>query len=148
MLYFKRESYHRITVDAPFIIFTPMDQRYGMKQRGVFSITTLILGALQQKPLTKTKLMQQLMFNYSRIGSYCNFLIQRGLIEYDHTNNSYLITSKGTEILKLSRELASYLEPIHKMIEDYSFYIEDRRPEGYFISNNNNKIRLAKHPVR
>jgi predicted transcriptional regulator len=111
-----------------------------MKQRSTFSITTLILQALQQKPLTKTRLMQELILSYKRVGYYCDLLMRRGLIEYDLTNNTYLVTSRGSEILKLSEELAGYLEPIDQMIKKYSFYnIESH----YYPEYNDNKDKPA-----
>jgi predicted transcriptional regulator len=111
---------------------------YGMKQRGTFSITTLILQALQQKPLTKTRLTQELILSYKRVGYYCDLLMRRGLIEYDLTNHTYLVTSRGSEILKLSEELAGYLEPIDQMIKKYSFYIE-----SHYYPEYNNKDKPA-----
>jgi hypothetical protein len=50
--------------------------------------------------------------------------MRQGLIEYDLTTHTYSITPRGAEILKLSEELAGYLEPIHQMIEKYSFCVE------------------------
>jgi predicted transcriptional regulator len=106
-----------------------------MKQRSIFSITTLILLALQQKPSTKTRLMQVVMLSYNRIGHYCNLLTRQGLIEYDPTNHSYIITPRGTEVLKLAEELAEYLAPIDQMIKKYSSFIQTQYYPGYRISN-------------
>jgi predicted transcriptional regulator len=94
-----------------------------MKQRGTFSIMTLVLLALQQKPLTKTRLMQQVMLSYNRIGYYCDLLMRQGLIEYGSTNHTYVITPKGSELLRLAEELAGYLDPLDQMIKKYSCYI-------------------------
>jgi predicted transcriptional regulator len=112
-----------MTIDAAFIIYNayPICR---MKQRGTFSITTLILRTLEQKPLTKTRLMQELILTYKRVGYYCDLLMRQGLIEYNLTTHTYSITPRGAEILKLSEELAGYLKPIHQMIEKYSFCIE------------------------
>jgi predicted transcriptional regulator len=95
-----------------------------MKQRGTFSITTLILLALQQKPLTKTRLMQALILSYKRVGYYCDLMMHKGLIEYHPTNNTYVITPKGTEVLRLYQELACHLEPVDQMIKKYSYYMQ------------------------
>lgn len=95
-----------------------------MKQRGTFSITTLILLALQQKPLTKTRLMQEVMLSYNRIGYYCDLLMRQGLIEYGPTNHTYVITPRGAEVLRLAEELAGYLEPLDQMIKKYSCYMQ------------------------
>ena len=88
-----------------------------MKQRGTFSITTLILLTVQQKPLTKTRLMQTLILSYKRVSYYCDLLMHKGLIEYDPANRTYVITPRGTEILRLYQELAGHLEPIAQMIK-------------------------------
>jgi predicted transcriptional regulator len=95
-----------------------------MKQRGTFSITTLILLALQQKPLTKTRLMQTLILSYKRVGYYCDLLMNKGLIEYDRANHTYVITPRGAEILRLHQELAGHLEPVDQMIKKYSYYMQ------------------------
>jgi predicted transcriptional regulator len=91
-----------------------------MKQRGSFSITTLILLVLQQKPLTKTRLMQTLILSYKRVGHYCDLLMNKGLIEYDLANHTYFITPRGAEILRLYQELAGHLKPVDQMIKKYS----------------------------
>ncbi len=93
-----------------------------MKQRGIFSITTLILLALQKKPLTKTRLMQEVMLSYNRIGYYCDLLVAQGLIQYDPAKRSYSITSRGIEVVKLAEELAGYLTPLDQMIKKYVSY--------------------------
>ena len=126
----------RLTVNTAFIIYIYRVTE-SMKQRGIFSIMTLILLALQQKPLTKTRLMQQVMVSYNRIGHYCDLLTRQGLIEYEPTNHSYVITPRGTEVLRLAEELAGYLAPIDQMIKKYSSYTQAQTqyyPE-YRISN-------------
>lgn len=95
-----------------------------MKQRGTFSLTTLILLALQKKPLTKTRLMQEVMLSYNRIGYYCDLLMRQGLIQYCHANHTYIITPRGAQVLRLAEELAGYLEPIDRMIKKYSCYMQ------------------------
>jgi predicted transcriptional regulator len=114
-----------------------------MKQRGTFAITTLILLALQQKPLTKTRLMQTLILSYKRIGYYCDLLMRKGLIEYDLANHAYVITSKGTEILSLYQELAGHLEPVDQMIKKYSYCMHGGDYQEY-----RNSINLGKPAMR
>ena len=114
-----------------------------MKQRGIFSITTLILLALQQKPLTKTRLMQEVMLSYNRIGYYCDLLMCQGLIEeYGPTNHTYVITPRGAKVLRLAEELAGYLEPLDQMIKKYSCYMQggaDYPQQEYRNSINSDK---------
>ena len=102
-----------------------------MKQRGIFSITTLILLALQQKPLTKTRLMQEVMLSYKRIGYYCDLLMRQGLIGLGPTNHTYVITLKGAEVLRLYQELAGHLEPVDQMIKKYSYYMQGADYQEY-----------------
>ena len=111
-----------------------------MKQRGTFSLTALILLALQQKPLTKTRLMQEVMLSYNRIGYYCDLMMRQGLIGHGPTNNTYAITPRGTEVLRLAEELAGYLEPLDQMIKKYSCYME----AGGFRQEYRNRNNLAK----
>ncbi len=96
-----------------------------MKQRGTFSITTLILQALQQRPLTKTRLMQTLILNYPRVGSYCELLMRKGLIEYDLRIHAYVITPRGLEVLGLNRELAGYAGAD---LQEYAGRIDSSKP--------------------
>lgn len=120
-----------------------------MKQRGTFSITTLILLALQKKPLTKTRLMQEIMLSYNRIGYYCDLLMRQGLIEHDQANRSYAITSRGTEVVRLAEELAGYLRPLDQMIKKYTSYTPS--PYQYYpdhgINSNNDEGKPSLHQV-
>jgi predicted transcriptional regulator len=77
--------------------------------------------SLQQKPLTKTRLMQKVMISYKRIGYYCDLLMRQGLIEYDQAKHSYCITPRGLEVLRLAEELAGFLKPVDQIIKRYSF---------------------------
>ena len=72
--------------------------------------------------------MQTLILSYKRVGYYCDLLMRKGLIEYDLANHTYVITSKGTEILSLYQELAGHLEPVDQMIKKYSYYINLGKP--------------------
>ncbi|MDQ4100649.1 MAG: winged helix-turn-helix domain-containing protein [Thermoproteota archaeon] len=116
-----------------------------MKQRGIFSITTLILLALQKKPQTKTRLMQEVMLSYNRIGYYCDFLMRQGLIEYDQANRRYVITSRGAEVVRLAEELAGYLRPLDQMIKKYTSYTSS--PYQYYLDHSiNNDSHESKNP--
>ena len=119
-----------------------------MKQRGSFAITTLILLALQKNPLTKTRLMQEVMLSYNRIGYYCDLLMAQGLIDYDQEKRSYAITSRGAEVLRLAEELAGYLKPIDRMIKQYSsLYSESPRYYPDYSTNTNDVDKLSMHQV-
>lgn len=131
-----------MTVNSTFIVYETLFYEY-IKQRGTFSITMLILQALQQRPLTRTRLMQTLILSYNRVGSYCDLLMHKGLIEYDLHNHTYVITPRGLEVLRLNRELARYLEPVDQMIKKYSNYIQEADLQEY--AGNINPSRLTMH---
>jgi predicted transcriptional regulator len=102
-------------------LFMHIADNYIMKQRGKFSLTTLILSAVTSagdKGITKTKLMQELVLNHSRINRYCGHLVSADLITCD-SGTRYRITQKGAQYLRLSQELADYILPIHEMIVKY-----------------------------
>lgn len=95
-----------------------------MKQRGPFSICTLMLMALYRKPMTKTRIMQELILTYARTKKYLDILAKQGLIMYDINDHTYQLTAKGNEILKLNHQLADHLPPVKEMIRKYSYFME------------------------
>ena len=95
-----------------------------MKQRGPFSICTLMLMALYQKPMTKTKVMQELILTYARTRKYLDILTKQGLIMYDINDRTYRLTAKGNKVLKLNQQLADYLPPVREMIRKYAYFME------------------------
>ena len=95
-----------------------------MKQRGPFSICTLMLMALYQKPMTKTKIMQELILTYARTNRYLDILMRQDLIMYDMNDRTYRLTAKGNEVLKLNQQLADYLPPVKEMIRKYACFME------------------------
>lgn len=95
-----------------------------MKQRGPFSNCTLMLMALYRKPMTKTRIMQQLILTYARTKKYLDILAKQGLIMYDINDHTYQLTAKGNEILKLNHQLAEYLPPVKESIRKYSCFME------------------------
>jgi predicted transcriptional regulator len=117
-----------------------------MKQRGIFSITTLILLALEKKPLTKTRLMQEVMLSYNRIGYYCDLLMAQGLIQYDPAKHIYTITRRGAEVVRLAEELAGYLRPLDQMIKKYGPYT--RSAQRYYTDYGINGDDAGKPPMR
>jgi predicted transcriptional regulator len=96
-----------------------------MQQRGTFSITTLILIALEQKPLTRTKIMQKLTLTYSRTNRYLLALLRQQLISCESTSHTFNITEKGRKVLILNKQLAAYISPVDSMIRKYSRYLND-----------------------
>ena len=96
-----------------------------MQQRGTFSICTLILIALEQKPQTRTRIMQKLTLSYSRTNRYLQTLMKQDVISYDPINHTFDITPKGKRVLMLNRQLATYISPVNAMIRKYSRYIKD-----------------------
>lgn len=104
-----------------------------MKQRGSFSITTLILLSLRERPATRTRLMQNLTLSYERVENYVDMLLYEGLIQLGRDKRTLSLTSRGKSVLELSEELASLMPPIDAMIKKYSFSLrdpEDKRLHG------------------
>jgi predicted transcriptional regulator len=91
-----------------------------MIQRGSFAITTLILEAVLDKPLTKTKIMQELVLSYPRTMRYLALMLDQGTLQFDSQNHTFGITEKGLQVLQASKELASYIDPINQMINKYA----------------------------
>ena len=83
-----------------------------------------MLMALYQKPMTKTKIMQELTLTYARTKKYLDILTKQGLITYDITDSTYQLTAKGNEVLKLNQQLADYLPPVGDMIRKYACFME------------------------
>lgn len=96
-----------------------------MQQRGTFSICTLILIALEQKPQTRTRIMQKLTLSYSRTNRYLETLIKQDVISYHPITRTFGITPKGRKVLMLNQQLATYISPVNSMIRKYSRYIRD-----------------------
>ena len=93
-----------------------------MKQRGAFSINTIILSALafnKESGLTRTRLMQLTILKHHRIGYYLADLASKGLVSLDTSTKRYRITPKGEKYLRLSEELADYIVPIRGMVSKY-----------------------------
>ncbi len=114
-----------------------------MKQRGPFSICTLILMALYRKPMTKTKLMQELILTYARTKKYLDILTKQNLITYDMNDHTYQLTAKGNEVLKLNQQLADYLPPLRDMIRKYACFVE----EPFFDTNVMESTKIAEAAV-
>jgi predicted transcriptional regulator len=106
-----------------------------MQQWGTFSISTLILIALDQKPRTRTSLMHKLTLSYSRTNKYLQTLIKQDVISYDPFNHTFDITPKGRRVLMLNQQLATYISPVDAMIRRYSRYI--RGPNDDYQINDN-----------
>lgn len=86
--------------------------------------------------------MQTLILSYKRVSYYCDSLMQKGLIEYDLQNHTYVITPRGLEVLRLNRELAGYLEPVDQMIKKYSYNVRGSYLEEYASSIDSSKSRI------
>jgi predicted transcriptional regulator len=90
-----------------------------------------MLMAFYQKPMTKTKIMQELILTYARTKKYLDILTKQDLITYDTNDHTYRLTAKGNEVLKLNQQLADYLPPLRDMIRKYACFME----EPFFDTN-------------
>ena len=90
-----------------------------MMQRGSFAITTLILDALDNRRLTRTRIMHELVLTYPRALRYTEQLVKQGLLDYDAETRTFGLTPAGRNVLGLSRQLAEYVSPIQGLVNKY-----------------------------
>lgn len=83
-----------------------------------------MLMALYEKPMTKTKIMQELILSYPRTRKYLDILTKQDLIMYNMSDHTYRLTAKGNEVLKLNQQLADYLPPVKEIIRKYACFME------------------------
>ena len=76
------------------------------------------------KPMSKTKIMQELILTYARTRKYLDILMKQDLIMYHVNDHIYQLTAKGNEVLKLNQQLADYLLPVKEMIRKYACLME------------------------
>ena len=75
-----------------------------LKTRSRTEIIGLILQAVEQGPLTRSKIMYQTMLNFKQTSDYTAFLIQEGLLTYLMLDRKYAITDKGRQFAALFYE--------------------------------------------
>jgi predicted transcriptional regulator len=80
-----------------------------LKFRSRTEIIGLILQALDEEPLTRSKMMYQTMLNFTQVTDYTSLLIQQELLSYSKLDRKYIITDKGRQFLALFTETSKLL---------------------------------------
>jgi predicted transcriptional regulator len=75
-----------------------------LKARSRTEIIGLILQAVEGEPLTRSKVIYQLMLNFKQVTDYTSLLIQQELLSYSKLDRTYIITDKGRQFLALFTE--------------------------------------------
>lgn len=78
----------------------------------------MILQAVKEEPLTRSKIMYQLMLNFTQVTDYTSLLIQQELLDYSKLDRKYIITDKGSQFLALFTETSKLLTATTATPED------------------------------
>ena len=89
-----------------------------MKVRSRAEIIGLILQAIEEEPLTRSKIMYQAMLNFKQVTDYTSLLIQQELLDYSKLDRTYTITDKGRQFLALFNETSKLLTATTTTLED------------------------------
>ena len=89
-----------------------------MKYRGRTEIIGLILQAVEEEPLTRSKIMYQTMLNFKQVTYYTSLLIQQELLSYSKLDRTYTITDKGRQFLALFNESSKLLTATTTLEDD------------------------------
>ena len=84
-----------------------------MKYRGRTEIVATILEAANGE-VTKTKIMYVAFLSYNQLKEYLSVLKENNLIEYNEGTQTYKITEKGLNYLKMKNEIGELLHIIAK----------------------------------
>ena len=80
-----------------------------MKNRSRTEIVALILDAANGGT-TKTKIMYSAFLSYNQLKDYLSVLIENNLIECLEGNNTFKITEKGLNFLKMNNAIGELLQ--------------------------------------
>ena len=89
-----------------------------MKTRSGPEIIGLILQAVGEEPLTRSKIMYQAMLNFMQVTDYTSLLIQQELLDYSKLDRKYIITDKGRQFLALFAETSKLLTATTTLEDD------------------------------
>jgi predicted transcriptional regulator len=79
-----------------------------LKTRHRTEIIGLILQAVEEEPLTPSKIMYQAMLNFTQVNDYTSLMIQE-LLNYSKLERKYIITDKGRQFIALFNETSKLL---------------------------------------
>ena len=89
-----------------------------MKFRSRTEIIGLILQAVEGEPLTRSKIMYQMMLNFKQVTDYTSLLIEQELLSYSKLDRTYTITEKGRQFLALFSETSKLLTATTTLEDD------------------------------
>jgi predicted transcriptional regulator len=89
-----------------------------LKIRSGPEIIGLILQAVEEEPLTRSKIMYQAMLNFSQVNYYTSLMIQPDLLNYSKLDRKYIITGKGRQFLALFNETSNLLTSTTTLEDD------------------------------
>ncbi len=69
----------------------------------------MILQAVEEEPLTRSKIIYQAMLNFTQVTDYTSLLIQQELLSYSKLDRKYTNTDKGRQFLALFNETSKLL---------------------------------------
>ena len=100
-----------------------------MKQRTQSTINALILTAALNNEfgITKARLARELVLTYRKVNKHCEELVEKRLIEYDPVTRTFHATPLGTEVVKLTEQLAVHYTPVNNMLAKYKPRLEAGR---------------------
>ena len=75
-----------------------------MKTRSKTEIVGLILQAVEAQPITRSKIMYEVMLSFKMATDYISLLTEQGLLSYVKQDKKYAITGKGRQFLTLYNE--------------------------------------------
>lgn len=81
-----------------------------MKTRSRTDIIGIILQAVKDEPLTRSKIMYETLLNFRQVRDYCVMLEDAGLLTHLKENRLYRITEKGRIFLGLYDESSKILQ--------------------------------------
>jgi predicted transcriptional regulator len=98
-----------------------------LKTRSRAEIIGLILQAVEAEPLTRYKIMYQVILSFKQATDYTSLMIQQELLSYSKLDRKYIITDKGREFLALYNETDRLLTPpIHNDDEDDDYLVSGK----------------------
>jgi predicted transcriptional regulator len=97
-----------------------------MKLRTQSTINALILTAALNNEfgITKARLARELVLTYRKVNKHCEELVEKRLLEYDAVTRTYRATALGTEVVKLTEQLATCYTPVDNMLAKYKSRLE------------------------
>ena len=72
-----------------------------MKARSRAEVISLILQAVEAQPITRSKIMYEVMLSFKMTTDYISLLTEQGLLSYVKQDKKYAITGKGRQFLTL-----------------------------------------------